>query len=258
MLLFCCLFIIACSRSGENKPEFADVTVFVEMDSGSETVPQEDKPSADSTDDKPIDKIQFAESSETGHLKMGRLIHTIHGLRIVNDAEYIPPEGGFAAYCSACTYDSQGNETVWHYPDFIKEDGAFEEHVRLVLLDVEITSENAYSWIVTDLDENGNPKGHYENPFIFRIDGDFWLSKALDEELYMCWTPDFFSKMNAEEEDQFAYRLTPGESARFTVGFLVGSNYDGSVLPISDLYIRIPFGILGSGNNTETFIPIKE
>lgn len=267
LILIFALFLASCCK--QKNPGQTAATIFVDGGYEESNLPIEPTTdcSAESSPSKepsiPVHadssaEIIYEESAETEHLAKGKLVYTLNGIRIITNAEDIPPTGGFEEYRPACVYDSDGNETRFHYPEFIKADNDFEEYVRLVLLDITVTSADAKNWTIYDLDENGNPKGHYADPYVFRIDGAYWLSNTAAPGQRTFWTPDFFSALNDAKEHPFAYRLLPGESKSFSVGFLVGNNLDGSPISISDLFVRIPFGLQGSGYNKETFIAIAE
>ena len=261
-LVALCLILSSCK--GMTKEEETVATIPIHVGENTTEITEEALEPTETTDTPSVpnlttsDKVEFEESAKSGHLARGRLVHTIKSVRIITNAKDIPTTGGFDDYRPACTYDENGNETVWHYPEFVKNNGDFVEHVRLVILDIVVTSDNAENWTINDLDENGNPKGHYADPYVFRIDGKYSLSDTTAAKHNRFWTPDFFSALNYAEEHPFAYRLLPGESVSFSVGFLVGNDYDGSKIPISTLFIRIPFGLLGSDYYRQTFIAISE
>ncbi|MBQ9147972.1 MAG: hypothetical protein IJX69_00185 [Oscillospiraceae bacterium] len=203
-------------------------------------------------------KMVFDQSAKSGHIARGNLHHEILDIRVVTNAADIPEGGRFAEYMPACTYDATGNETRWHYPEFIQEDGSFVEHVRLVLLEVEITSDNARNWTVNDRYTNGGVRGLYEDPYVFHIDGEYWLREtdAPEGQQPMNWTPCFFVGTDASEVNPRLYRIEPGETKRFTLGYLIGNDYDGSPRALSSLCIRVPFGLLENKDYSENFFPL--
>jgi len=174
-----------------------------------------------------------------GGIDEGKLKHRILGARVVTNAEDIPSGGGFFDYCGEAVYTSKGEQLYYRYPEFIREDGSFVDGVRLLLVDVEITSMGAENWTVGTW-----PPGLYEDPYVFRIDGMYWLreKRAWNGERCREWAPDYFSDMYSEPEHPFAYRLHPGQTRQFTVGFLIGGYMDGTVIPVEALCIRVPYG----------------
>ena len=130
--------------------------------------------------------------------------------------------------------------------------------ICLILLDVEVTSENALNWTVYDLDENGKPKGLYSDPYVFRIDGMYRLQEK--ESLPFLnprgWFPMFFDCYNMTDEHPFAYRILPGETHTYTLGFLVGTNWYGEGWQLSDLWIDFPFGVPDSNSREHSLIEL--
>jgi len=222
-------------------------------------------PAEDAQENKAVTPIRdsavaFDESSQSGRLAKGNLHHEVVGVRVVTQVDGIPQKGGFAPNESGCTYDSDGNETIWHYPDFIQEDGTFANGLRLVLLDVVITSEEAKNWVKSKGNAYGNNAGLFDDPYLFRIDGIYSLREisATNGDQPFTWTPVFFSEMGTVEAHPFAYRLEPGEKICVTVGFLMGNYWDGSDMDLSTLCIRVPFGLLENDDYRENLFVLKE
>ena len=186
-------------------------------------------------------------------------MHSLVGVQVITNAADIPEIGDFMDYSSVTTYDVAGEQIVWHYPEFIQQDGEFVDGVHMILLDVEITSENAENWTVYDLNENGDPKGLYSDPYVFRIDGMYWLreKEALPGLNPRGWFPMFFSGYNTTDEHVFAYRILPGEKQSYTLGYLVGTKRNCDPWKLNEIWIRFPYGIPGSKNHKESLIELE-
>ena len=193
-----------------------------------------------------FEEISYSKEEEAkgkgGAIDEGKLKHRILGARLITNINDIPKKGGFFDYSSESVYTIKGNELLYRYPDLIQEDGSFPDGVRMLLVDVEITSEDAENWTVDTW-----PRGLYEDPYVFSIDGMYWLreNRAWNGERCRQWSPDYFSGKDEEREHPFAYRILPGQTRQFTVGFLIGGYPDGTVIPLEALSIRVPYGYDG-------------
>lgn len=202
--------------------------------------------------------MAFDQSAKSGHIARGNLHHEILDIRVVTNAADIPEGGRFAEYMPACTYDAAGNETRWPFPAFIQENGSFVADVRLVQLEVEITSDNARNWTIHDGYPNGGVRGLYEDPYVFHIDGEYWLRETdVPEGVQpLNWSPAFFVGTDASEINPRLYRIEPGETKRFILGYLIGNDHDGSPRELSSLCIRVPFGLLENKDYRENLFPL--
>jgi hypothetical protein len=93
----------------------------------------------------------------------------------------------------------------------------------LILVDVTATSVGAEMHTNSD----DHPGGPFDDPYIFDatavpvltdISGTYWLN-----ENSRLWyeQPVYFSLLNQRSEHPFAFRLAPGESITYTLGFFV-------------------------------------
>lgn len=191
----------------------------------------------------------------TRHLKEGKLLCT------VTDAQAVTREQDYALTADCFTHDARlvvnhadGSETAYRYPDFIGSDGSYVEGGYLILVDMTVTSQDAVSYTTEDLDENGNPLGLYEDPYIFRADLFFTLadlSEVKDGPYYWYSDVEYFSARGRQAEHSMAYRLEPGESISFTLGFLLGNKLDASPRDLTQLYLCDSMG-----NPDSTFIDL--
>lgn len=198
--------------------------------------------------------FQFSETPNSDLLKEGQLIHTVLDMHIIKDINDFALEGKFADFGSVCIYSDNGEETIYHYPDFVDETGRFLDDIELLLLTISIESFNAHHWTSADINENPYVGGMYSDPYIFRIDGIYSLQKDFGSGFSAGDYPAFFSEMDSVDEHPFAYRLEPGNETVVTIGFLIGDNpVTGKHLDYSNMRIRIP-----GGGGSEFFIDLSE
>ena len=116
-------------------------------------------------------------------------------------------------------------KVVYGYPDWTEEDGYFGDDIYLILVDVTATNVGAENYTTADRYSDGRPRGPYDDPYIFRADGvpvltDISGTKWIGDRLWYA-DPVYFSLMNQCSEHPLAFRLAPGESITYTLGFLV-------------------------------------
>lgn len=108
------------------------------------------------------------------------------------------------------------NEWVeYSTPPFINSNGSFADGWSLVLVDINLTNHNAAK--IT------NKPGSYDDPYLFRSDTLLWLADKSYLELnnHRAINIDYFSECNRYPEHQCCFRVTPGESIAFKIGFLI-------------------------------------
>lgn len=183
------------------------------------------------------------------YLKSGKLIYTITDICLVNNIAEIPnAEEGFSDAIAAFVGEEYKNGALdLPYPDFVLEDGSFIPGAYLLVLDITVTSENAVNYTVHDLDEDGYPKGRYEDPYIFRADGIFFLEDSSEVSTYAeeegklfidrSWGIDYFSERNKRPESHMAFRLMPAEELSYKVGFMVTDARQGGYMNFDTLYL---------------------
>ena len=115
---------------------------------------------------------------------------------------------------------------VYGYPDWTEEDGYFGDDIYLILVDVTATNVGAENYTTADRYSDGRIKGRFDDPYIFPVAGvpvltDISGTKWLGDTRLWYVDPVYFSLMNQCSEHPMAFRLAPGESITYTLGFLV-------------------------------------
>ena len=134
----------------------------------------------------------------------------------------------------------------YDYPDWTEEDGYFGDDIYLILVDVTATSVGAEMHTNSD----DHPGGPFDDPYIFDatavpvltdISGTYWLN-----ENSRLWyeQPVYFSLLNQRSEHPFAFRLAPGESITYTLGFLVTDYELGGYFSLPHLCFNDTMGSL--------------
>ena len=170
----------------------------------------------------------------------GCLWVTAHSARVATSIDEMNlPLDGFSY--EACLY--KNDENKWEkgdQPEWIKADGNFQEGVYLVLID--ITVENDGASIKVDPDKQG---GFLGDPYLFNMDGIFSLFDFNRESGYL--TIDYFSGISGEPEYdpdfELLFRLEPGASKSYTIGFVVEENWLSDSADLSQLYIGNTMGL---------------
>ena len=93
-------------------------------------------------------------------------------------------------------------------------------------MDVTIESMGARCYTRSDYDDEGYSMGKYEDPYIFRSDMLYLINTdildPLTDAVFRYNTICYFSKKDGHPEypaNHVTYRLEPGESVSFTVGY---------------------------------------
>lgn len=172
-------------------------------------------------------------------LRVGKLTCTFHGVRLTDTVSGLDNPEGFrndaSIYC--------GGESL-RYPDFIAEDGEhFVPGVYLLLVDVTVKSQDAESFTRRDLNDLGQSRGEFDDPYLFRSD-DLVCLVDLGPKLASVGLPgsggndmDYYSGMNRRGEHPVVFRLEPGESIDLTIGFLVSDVEQGGDNELDWLYL---------------------
>lgn len=169
----------------------------------------------------------------------GTLAFTVSNARAVCHAADIPGSAECFSYDAEVWFQEDEKVSVYRYPEFIDENGTFMEGSYLVLVDVSVENRDARNRSKSDGDP---PYGDFEDPYLFRADGILWLTDKERE-----YDVAFFSQRGKYDEHPMAYRVEPGETVQFTLGFLVSSKPDGSLVDLSDVYAV-------TGGNTDSSI----
>ena len=240
-------------------PVTPDIPLLDETEINHATSPEDESPYTFPDTNSFSTSMLFEQSAETSWMASGSILHQINRIRIVSKAKDIPESGGFKEYDPVCIYDRNGKETTWQYPDFIGNDGSFSDGIRILLIDITVTSNNAVNWTINDLDDDGNPLGLYDDPYVFRLDGSYILeTESNDKEYPFSWNWSYFSGMDSDSHHPYAYKLLPGEVKEYTIGFLIGTDYDGNYREISDYWIRVVYGPPGSKKWKDSYIYLDD
>ncbi len=127
----------------------------------------------------------------------------------------------------------------YDYPNWVEDDGYFGDGVYLILVDVTATNVGAENYTTADRYSDGRPRGEYDDPYIFHAHGfpfltdiSKWLQK---NQRFCCAAPAYFSLLNQRSEHPMAFRLAPGESITYTLGFFVTDRELGGDFSLSHL-----------------------
>lgn len=203
----------------------------------------------------PIDfEYEFAYgSTDLRLLKTGKLIYSITDANLIDHISDVPnPDSGFFEASAVFNgNENAGDSFTLFYPDFVNEDGSFLQGTYLVMLDVTVTSDGAANYTKGDLDEYGKPMGLYDDPYLFRADGIFYLQDGRAQTVYQdgvayqyvpSWYIDYFSERNKRTENHMVFRLMPGESISYKIGFLVTDVKEHGLMDLDTLYITVAPG----------------
>ena len=140
-------------------------------------------------------------------------------------------------------YGTDGQATMYYYPDCIAEDGTLVDGGNLVIVDVTVTCQDAVNFI-TDPETGIQSRRYADNPFLFRADEIGYLVDITEDptEGYTYYDAVFFSEMGRFSEHPMAYEVLPGESISFRIGYLVGNRPDGSDMNFSDVVMTTNWG----------------
>ena len=170
-------------------------------------------------------------------LKAGSLMCTVNDSRLVKT----PPDP------KMFTNDATGcpaNGRLIRYPDFIQDNGDLIPGFYLLLVNMTVTSEDAVAFTRRDSNSSGIVRGQYDDPYVFRADNLLSLIEInMDNnggiigagDVYLC----YYSGLNQRAEHGMAFRLEPGKSIDFDLGFLVGDIQQGGVNNLENLYFSV-------------------
>lgn len=170
-------------------------------------------------------------------LKAGKLMCTVNNVHLVEE----PPNIGMFKSDAVCGF-MDGN--VIQYPDFLQDNGHLIPGLYLLLVNITVSSEDATAFTRRDNDSaNGIVKGEYDDPYVFRSDDLICLIEiGMDDgriigagDVYLC----YYSGMGQRAEHKMAFRLEPGESIDFSLGFLVSDVSQGGVHNLENLYLSV-------------------
>lgn len=182
-------------------------------------------------------------------LKSGKLTHTITDAKVITCLEDVPSVD--CLFERVFHYRTESGEwEVGSLPTFVAEDGTFSD-AYLILLDVETTSDGATQYTTKDLDADGYPLGEYDDPYLFRADA-FGTLVALNHKENNEWNYyglayiEYYSNYNKDlslPDPHITYRLEPGETIKYTIGFILEDEIFtgfGCEIDFSELYFSTP------------------
>lgn len=177
-------------------------------------------------------------------LDSGYLSFTLHNVRILGSGDTWPLEN--YVYDAYFGYNQAGEWVKFSRPADLNSDGTCKPGWNLVLVDLTVTSHNATARI-----------GDYSksDPYLFTADITCTLADLRYFGDYNCQVRnvDYFSKMGEYPEHPMLYRVAPGESISFTVGFLVPPWGRGELEPLE--YLRLSNAY---GNHKGVFLRLDE
>lgn len=174
----------------------------------------------------------------------GYLAFTLSNVRYLGEGDIWPQDNyEYEAYLEL---DEKNNWVKRDRPAHLNADGTSKPGWNMVLIDVTVTSHNAVSrlGVYSDYD-----------PYLFSVYCVCDLADIRYMSQYGCKTLglDYFSEMGKYPEDDRFFRLEPGESIHFTVGFLLPPRSQGGMDPFE--YLRI---CNTSGNPNSVFLRLDE
>lgn len=175
-------------------------------------------------------------------IEVGTLHYTITRASVLKNIN-ITGIGAIRESATMGIYDSDGNMTLYYYPECVDEYGDLVEGGNLVVLDITVTSQDAVNFI-TNKATGVQSRRYADNPFLFRADEICYLIDITEdaEHGYTYYDAVFFSQMGYFGEHEMAYEVLPGESVSFRIGYLLGNRKDGTALNPADLVMTTNWG----------------
>ena len=176
-------------------------------------------------------------------IEVGTLHYTITRVSVLTNV-FNTGIGSIRESATMGIYDTEGNLTLYHYPECIDEYGELVEGGSLVVLDITVTSQDAVNFI-TNKTTGVQTRRYADNPFLFRADEIAYLVDITEDATngYTYYDAVFFTQMGYFQEHEMAYEVLPGESVSFRIGYLLGNRPDGSPLDHRDLVMTTDWGV---------------
>lgn len=182
-------------------------------------------------------------------LKSGKFVFTLANPRLISYMSDLPDEpvknAGFTE-ATGFTFalppddpertDHNTHKNIY-YPDFVQEDGSFLDGAYLLLLDITVESQDAVNFTKMDKDEGGLPMGLYSDPYVFRTESIVNAGVAGDEQEdpVPCTFLFYYSGFGSCSENDLAFRVEPGESITFTIGFPISDIRHGGIFDLNKI-----------------------
>ena len=175
---------------------------------------------------------------EDKRIEVGKLTYTITRASYLTNLERAG-KGRFRENAVVGIYDGAGNDpAVYYYPDCFDETDTLVDGAYMVLLDVQVDSQDAVNF-VTNKYTGVQSRRYADNPFLFRADEIAYLIDTSEDATdgYIYYDAVYFTLLNGFSEHPMAYELLPGESITFRIGFLLGNRPDGTARDLSKLVV---------------------
>ena len=205
---------------------------------------------ADAVIEKTADHLTFAVLPSKG----GQLIYTLSHPRLVdNNLEFVE-NGIIDGSVEVDEAEGMPYTEGWNgyrYPDFVYPDGHFVKGVHYLLIDVSVESNDAEAYTSSELDSEGYPLGIFDDPYAFsppaltlgntadfvpeqveEIAADSQWRVVNPDECTRMVAIDYFSRrseLSDEPNEALFFKVTPGETLSFTIGFPVTDRASGGV-----------------------------
>ncbi len=174
----------------------------------------------------------------------GYLEYTITNVRYLGQGDEWPQTNYL--YEAYLELNDENRWVEYDRPVCLNPDGTSKEGWNLVLVDVKVTSHDAAARI-----------GDYSDsdPYLFRGDGVCTLVdlRLKQDYNYIVRNIDYFSELGKYPEHYVLYRLEPGKSICFSIGFLQNAKRQDGAAPYE--YLRL---CNTSGNLDSVFIRLDE
>lgn len=199
----------------------------------------------DNTEVVPQNMIKIGDSYEYTPIgATGHLLCKVTDARIITKQEDCPPKEHLEASNLYASID--GERVRFPYEEWFSEGGAFDHGCRFLMAELTVTNVDAVS--PTDTNLEGVV---YNDPYRFaphnfvRLANLCDLSTTEEEQSYYKIAVTYCSPwLDAPEDDpatsgqeHVSFRVQPGETVTFTVGFLLNTNRDGTPLDPSMLML---------------------
>lgn len=244
LLAFLLVSLASCGRSGE-------LVTDTSMETIGSTVPEAEMVSSGNVPVQQSDREAI--SWEDTHLEKGSLKYTVNDAWVTDSMSGLE-ESRFPNYDAyAIIFRPEWEEAFLNNPEMYRDrfmmtysppelwsgTGQFVEGIRMVMLDITVENQDATNQYS---DSNGNLVGRYADPYVFNVTSigvllDTGRCMEQDPDVYWRYSIGYFSGLGDRQENPFAYRVEPGQSVTFQVGYLLGNYPDGKTANASDLVL---------------------
>lgn len=202
--------------------------------------------------------ISVSYSNGERDIKSGSITVTLEDARLVSQICDISNPNGIRDDASVNLVGNsyEHGAITLRYSDLI-EYGVLRTGCYLLVIDVSVTNNDAITYTKDDRDEDGIPQGLYSDPYLFHADSLFYLHDThigdngvithTDPDgtkytSFSCYTADYFSLTDCRTENRTVFRVVPGETVSFSIGFLVFDENAGGEYDLSTLYLTKTMG----------------